>query len=189
MRYLILIKHAMPQIDPQRPAAEWSLSLEGQAAALALAGQLDVWSPAVVVTSEEPKASETGRLLAEARGLPVASVPGLHEHDRTQEPFEPDADRFREQVAHFFAEPDQQVYGAESANDAYARFGAAVDGVMAQYAGQNVAVVAHGTVISLFASQRAGVEPFELWQRLGLPSFVVLAWPACTVETIVEKIS
>lgn len=189
MPYLIFIKHAMPVIDPQRPPAEWQLSAQGQADCAALAACLDEWPPQVVVTSEEHKARETGRLLAEARGLPIISAAGLHEHDRTHEPFEPDVERFRQQVARFFAEPARRVYGAESADAAYARFGAAVDGVMAQQAGRDVALVAHGTVISLFASRRAGMEPFDLWRRLGLPSLVVLAWPRCEVRAVVEQIN
>jgi broad specificity phosphatase PhoE len=188
MPYLILIKHAMPEIDPQRPAADWTLSPHGQAASIALADHLDKWSPEVVITSEEPKASETGRLLAQACGLPYASAPDLHEHDRRQEPFDPDRERFQQQVARFFSEPDRLVYGAETADAAYERFGPAVDAVMAQHPKKNVAIVAHGTVISLFASRRAGLEPFDLWRRLDLPSCVVMAWPACTVETVVEKI-
>jgi broad specificity phosphatase PhoE len=188
MSYLVLIKHALPNIDPQRPASEWTLSLKGQVASQALAAHLDEWPPAVVVASEEPKASETGRLLAEARKLPFVTAPGLHEQDRSQEPFEPDPDHFSQHIAHFFANPDEHVYGAESADDAYERFSAAVAGIMEQHTGQNVAIVAHGTVISLFASRRAGLEPFDLWRRLGLPSFVVLTWPTCEVQTIVEQI-
>jgi broad specificity phosphatase PhoE len=42
---------------------------------------------------------------------------------------------------------------------------------------QNLAIVAHGTVISLFVSRLTNADPFLLWKRLGLPSFVVLSLP------------
>jgi predicted nucleic acid-binding protein len=45
-----------------------------------------------------------------------------------------------------------------------------------------------GTVIALFAAARTGVEPLTLWQRLGLPSFVVLALPNMALTEIVEQV-
>jgi len=38
----------------------------------------------------------------------------------------------------------------------------------------DVIVVSHGTVISLYVAAHAGVDGLALWKRLGLPSFVVL---------------
>jgi len=35
---------------------------------------------------------------------------------------------------------------------------------------------------------RAGVAPFPLWQRLGLPSFVELSLPDYAVTAIVDEI-
>jgi broad specificity phosphatase PhoE len=49
-----------------------------------------------------------------------------------------------------------------------------VDEILERYADENVAVVVHGTVITLFVARYAEVEPFGFWKRLGLPSFCVL---------------
>jgi broad specificity phosphatase PhoE len=51
-----------------------------------------------------------------------------------------------------------------------------------------VAIVSHGTVISLFAQRRAQQEPFALWRRMGLPSFIVLDMPQGRVAEICERV-
>jgi hypothetical protein len=40
----------------------------------------------------------------------------------------------------------------------------------------------------LFVALSAGVEPFPLWSRLGLPSFVVLSLPEMELVSIVEGV-
>jgi broad specificity phosphatase PhoE len=39
---------------------------------------------------------------------------------------------------------------------------------------KTLVVVTHGTVISLFVSRLTGSSDLELWNRLGLPSFVAI---------------
>ncbi len=43
-------------------------------------------------------------------------------------------------------------------------------------------------MISLFVARHAAVEPFPLWRRLGLPSFVVLAVPALALLEVIERV-
>jgi broad specificity phosphatase PhoE len=54
------------------------------------------------------------------------------------------------------------------------RFSGALHEILERYPDENVAVVAHGTVITLFVARHGAVEPFVFWKRLGLPSFCVL---------------
>jgi broad specificity phosphatase PhoE len=49
-------------------------------------------------------------------------------------------------------------------------------------------ILTHGTVLSLFVSRATGMEPFALWNRLGLPSFVVLRFPQLELVSVVEKL-
>jgi broad specificity phosphatase PhoE len=114
-------------------------------------------------------------------------VPGLHEHDRTGVGWLPEG-ALDQRVAAFFARPTECVFGQETAAAALARFQAAVAGVLARHPDGTVAIVAHGTVITLFIAACAGVDPFPFWQRLGLPSFVVLTRPDLTVVTAVEQV-
>lgn len=176
MPNLILIKHSLPEIIPDLPAREWHLSDEGRRRCENLAEAVVHYQPQVIITSLEPKAVETGQYLSVALQIPIDSMPDLHEHERRKIMFV-SQERFEADVRPFFEHPGQRVMGEESADEAYARFSAAVWGVVNSYPGQNIAVVAHGTVISLFVAHLTNTNPFPLWKRLGLPSFVVLALP------------
>ena len=187
MRQLVLIKHAAPEINPSIPAAEWQLSEAGQAACPALAERLRGFSPQIILSSVEPKARETARLIGVELGVTVEAVAGLHEHDRHNVPFLPD-DEFRAAVARFFERPNDLVFGREAATRALERFALAIDESIARFASGDLIVVCHGTVISLFVAARTGCDPYSLWQRLGMPSFVVLSLPALEMVGVVATI-
>ncbi len=78
--------------------------------------------------------------------------------------------------------------GNETADEAHARFAAAVEAVCARHSARNIMVVAHGTVITLLVARRAGLEPFPFWKRLGLPSFVALSLPDHAMQTVCDHI-
>ena len=176
MTILILVKHAMPEIDPNIPARYWRLSAEGRQAASALADTLASYHPSVLIASPEPKARETAEIIAARLGLEMAIDSELYEHDRANVPFLSQP-AFREAVAEFFARPDELVFGNETAQQARQRFTQAVEQIIAAHPDENIVIVAHGTVISLFAGHHAGIDPLRLWQRLGLPSYIVLSLP------------
>jgi broad specificity phosphatase PhoE len=58
-----------------------------------------------------------------------------------------------------------------------------------RYVEQNVMAFTHGTVLTLFVARVTGLEPFALWKRLGLPSFVVLSLPQLELVRVVEKLT
>ena len=176
MRKLILIKHARPQVDDRVPSHDWALSAQGRESCQPLARLVARHEPAVVVTSHEPKAAETGRIVATALGIPVREAPGLHEHDRSNVPMM-DSREFISTVALFFRDHDSLVLGLETADAALARFEQALADVVAAEPEGNIAVVTHGTVLALFAAAHGAGEAFQLWRRLGLPSLMVFDLP------------
>lgn len=187
---LILVKHARPAISPELPAAQWTLSESGRAACEPLARALALWKPEALIASAEPKAAETAQLTAERLGVLWRTAPGLHEHDRAGAPyFAAEAD-FAAAVAALFLRPAERVYERETANEALARFNAAIVPALAQESARSTAIVTHGTVIALYTAQlwnmdgRAG---YDLWRRLGLPSLVVVRAPGLSGPVIVER--
>jgi broad specificity phosphatase PhoE len=60
--------------------------------------------------------------------------------------------------------------------------------VLERHPRQSVAVVTHGTVMTLFVTRAAGLEAFPFWKRLGLPAFVVLSWPGLGLLDVVEGV-
>ena len=186
--HLILIKHSLPEIVPDIPAKQWHLSTTGRQRCEQLAVQLEVYSPDVFIASDEPKAQETGHIVASILGTPCTTAPNLHEHDRSNVEYFPAEEQFESRVARFFAHPGSLVFGQETADDAHARFANAVSTVITQHPGRTIAIVAHGTVITLFVARACGLQPIPLWKRLDLPSFVVLTLPAFQFHLIVDSV-
>lgn len=176
MRKLILIKHARPQQVEGTPPQQWGLSPEGREACAPLAEAVRRHAPAVVVTSTEPKAAETGAIIAGQLQIRVESAPDLHEHDRTNVPLMP-TPQFISLMALFFKQPGRLVLGAETADRMAGRFQRAIDAVLRSHADGNVVVVSHGTAIAQFAADHGAGDPFALWRGMGLPSMLVFSVP------------
>lgn len=185
---LILIKHAMPEIVPGKPPSSWLLSEAGKKSCRALGERLRGFEPEAIVTSTEPKANETGLRVSSVLGVPFESAPDLHETLRETVAFQDDPDEWHANVQRFFDHPDELVLGEETAAHAAERFTAAVQAVLTRYADGTVAIVCHGTVISLYAARVAGIEPYPLWRRLGLPSFVALSRPEMEIVEVVDGV-
>ncbi len=186
-RTLILVKHSLPALEPGVPSRDWRLSDVGRARCVLLAERLAVYKPAVIAASAEPKATETGQIVAERLVVPIEVIADLHENDRTGQGWLGTA-ALEARIARFFAEPGRRIMGNETADEAHSRFGAAVEDVCARHPVGNVVVVAHGTVITLFVARLAGLDPFSFWQRLGLPSFVALSLPDNDVQAICDRV-
>ncbi len=170
---LVLVKHSHVDVVPGRPPRTWELSAEGRRRALILAERLADLRAARVVSSVEPKAVETAEIVAQRLGVPAVTAPGLHEHERETAPFL-GAEAFATAMAWLFDEPHKVVFGEESADAAADRFAATVDALAGD---RDEIVVAHGTVIALYVSRVAGIDPYPLWRSLELPSYVVLSLP------------
>ena len=148
------------------PSEEWELSAEGRRRCGALAERLAAYEPRALLASTEPKARETAELVAPALGLDVRLSDGLRETARrTVGWLAPE--ELQRGIRELFRRPDEVVFGEESGAAALARFEAAVDGLP-----EPAVVVAHGTVLSLFAAPRTGRDPYELWRALELPDVV-----------------
>jgi broad specificity phosphatase PhoE len=187
MRKLILVKHAPPGVVPDVPPERWVLSDEGRRCCIPLAEALRPHQPAALVSSLEPKAAETGQLVAARLGLSFATADGLQEHDRGNVPHLRSRE-FISMMEVFFRKPGELVLGRETAGEALRRFEAAVGRVLTDHPDGNVAVVSHGTVIALLVAKYGQRKPFELWRRMGLPSFAVLDVPGYRVDAVVEAI-
>lgn len=187
-RKLILVRHSLPNIVPGVPACQWTLSEEGRQRCQPLASRLAVWQPGIVVSSLEPKAIETGRLVSDELDIPFETAVGLHEHERQGTAFTT-PERFQADIAVFFRQPGELVLGNETADQARERFHHAVTTVLSAHPLNTVAIVAHGTVITLFVCRVTGIEPFSFWRRLGLPALVVFGLPEADTNHPMELLA
>jgi broad specificity phosphatase PhoE len=155
---LTFVRHAEVDLDLGRPAATWTLSDAGRAAADEVA---DLLAPvARVVSSPEPKARATAAPLARRSGIAVELDERLREVERTANL--PDYDAHRDSVRRYLA--GAVVEGWEPRADAHARFAAAVAGL------DGAVVVTHATVLALFLDY-----DFRQWEAMRLPD--VITWP------------
>jgi broad specificity phosphatase PhoE len=186
-KHLILVKHSVPEIQQDRPANTWKLSEQGRLRAHRLAEELADFAPEMIVASREPKAKETADIVARHLRLNVQITPDLHEHDRSNVPYL-SHDAFQTSIYEFFQRPDQLAFGRETADQAYTRFYQAVHSLLVENKNKTIIMVTHGTVLSLFVARLTGSSALELWNRLGLPSFVAMDLGSSTVivrDTIV----
>ena len=184
-RKLILVRHSLPEMVSGVPASEWHLSAEGRRRCTALAGGLVAYGLAAIISSREPKAVETGQIVAETLSIPFETAPGLHEHERGVVLSLGSREDFEAQVARFFKHPDELVLGYETADEAHARFARAVVSAIRRRPGSNLAIISHGTVMTLFIARAAGLDPAPFWQGLALPSFAVLSLPGLDLLEVV----
>jgi len=188
MRKLILVRHSAPEIVSDVSANQWHLSNTGRLRCRKLAERLAVHAPDVIVSSLEPKATETGQIIADILGKPFETAENLHEHERSNVGLFGTKQQFEARVARFFENPRRLIFGEETADEAHRRFAKAVASVIRKHPGGNLAIVTHGTVMSLFVARAIGLEPFPFWKRLGLPAFVVLSLPGFGLLTVVENV-
>ena len=188
MRSLVFIRHSQSKPDSTRPARMWSLTDEGRRRCGLLAAQLGPFNINLIVTSTEPKAVETGELVAQRLGIPCQSVANLHEHERETVPYFETRDAFLDAVRKLFEHPDKLVFGEETGQAARERFGQAVETVMAENPQDNIAIVTHGTVLSLFVNHITGCEIYPFWQDIGMPAMVAFSYPEMELLTQLNEI-
>ncbi|MEM6430710.1 MAG: histidine phosphatase family protein [Deinococcota bacterium] len=173
---LILIRHAETQQDSNISSHNWRLTANGYDACVQLARELRKDNLTHIVTSDEFKATETGRILAEQLGIPVRQADNLHEHARKGFPYvAPDV--FLDTLRRFFEMPDVLVFGQETATQAAIRFEKGVQQVLETHPQDKLALVSHGTVMSLFVAKHNPIDVFKYWQGLPMPHVVRLSVP------------
>ncbi len=189
MPNLVFVRHSQTQPDSEIPSRLWLLTEEGRRRCQLLSELLISYHLDVIVTSYEPKAIETGELAARRLGISCQVMDDLHEHERQTTPYFETREEFLEAVNNLFSRPDELVFGNETALQARERFNRAVASVLAAYPRENIAIVTHGTVLSLFAIQFIDQEIFPFWQGLGLPAIVAFSYPEMGLLAQVNEIA
>lgn len=173
---MLLIRHSEVTIDPLTPSTEWRLSENGRHLTTQLAQMHRHHKPDLILTSQEPKAVETGRVLAEVWQRPFQSFPNLHEHERDDNSFIVDKAEWLAQVRRFFEAPNERLFGQETAVVAAQRFETAVRQAQTQFSGQRLAFVSHGRILTAFLTQHnPQLDPITFWETLPLPSAIVVS--------------
>lgn len=151
---------------------QWGLTARGEARCQSLATALEPYALERLRASYERKAQETARLVGARLAIPYETLRDVHEHDRMGAPFL-SHETFMATIRLFFREPRTLVYGRETAEEAFHRFSRAVHSLLAIEGDEPLAIVTHGTVISLFVAAHTTYDAYQFWKRLGQPAFIV----------------
>jgi broad specificity phosphatase PhoE len=171
MVQVLLVRHAMPLIEPDVPADQWQLGDDGRAAARKLA--LALPRAPFALTSDEPKAQQTAEEVVAVRGGTLTVDARVAE---TRRPNAWDAN-FGELARQFVA--GRQHDGWESQRAVVRRFDAAVREALAVSAEVPVVVVNHGQALTLWLSSIGAVRDApRFWSDLAFPDAwtVSLGW-------------
>jgi broad specificity phosphatase PhoE len=174
---LVLVRHSLPQIDENVPSSQWHLSESGRVAATVLAGKLKArdFTFTRIASSPEPKALQTAQVILSAIGSSAAVDvdDSLSEHRRNHVGFLPQKEFEGGIERLFISDLNELVFGEETANAALERFEGAVQRLTQSSAG-DLMIVTHGTVLSLYAKWRFGLDALSFWKALKAPTAVVI---------------
>jgi len=172
-RHVMLVRHAMPIVFPDRPPGSWRLGAEGMAQASDLARTVALQSPDLIVTSTEPKAIETGGTIAAGLHLACSSFEGFHEQGADSVPFVDDRDEFRKIVKRHFELADRAILGSEPSRDAARRFRTALDLLSIRFPEVRLPlIVSHGRIMAAFLGGLTGQDPWDIWKELTFPDLI-----------------
>lgn len=157
MRSVLFITHPEVVIDAAVPVPRWPLSAKGIARMMAFARSATVANVTAIHASDETKAQDGARILADSRGLAFHTRHELGENDRSATGFLKPAE-FEATADEFFANPTVSIRGWERAIDAQSRIVSCVSAlVRADQATGDIAIVAHGGVGTLLLCHLMGV--------------------------------
>ncbi|SFR53598.1 histidine phosphatase family protein [Litoreibacter janthinus] len=155
MRRAYYLSHPQVHIEPEVEIDQWGLSDVGRARVATLIAR-DLPDLSAVYSSLEVKALETARPLADASCCPLQPRADMGENDRSATGFLPPSE-FETTADRFFAEPDRNVRGWETARAAQKRITASVQTALLETSG-DVLFVGHGGVGTLLYCALRGVE-------------------------------
>ena len=198
MNRIILVRHSETRKEPHVPSYKWVLSREGKEKAKKLASQLSEYDIELIITSKEDKTRETANIIKhELKLKPVVEMDDLEETKRVSVPFYEDPEKFKAEIKKAMEMPDAIVFGEESFAAAQKRFVKTIGIILKEHSEkQTVAIVTHGTVLSLFLEHLTRIKAYKFWHIMNLPQFYVWnldemqLWPGLTaspVRTFLEK--
>ncbi len=177
---LVLIRHSNTKMEPEKYNPLWSLSLKGIENASRLAEHPLVQDIEVIYTSNQLKALHTGVIIASNLGVFVNQHEDLTELTSLTNDWKEDYDGF---INDIYSGNIVRHGDGESLQEATARFTRTLVDIVSNENGKNViGVVAHGNVLSLFASQYEDRTALEIHHSIQMPDIAVLDWESKTFE-------
>lgn len=176
---IILVRHAMPELDEATAPKEWQLGETGLKQAKKIAhfvkDNLDV--DPVIYSSNESKARDTAAIISEHLGLTHKENSKIGEFDLPALPIVGE-EAYQNRSRPIFKNPSSQVLGEESAEKALERFETGIQEILKDPLEDERLIVTHGIVMSLFIEKyNEEMNGLDIWKKLECPSYAVLSLP------------
>lgn len=170
----IFLRHAETVKDPNKPTPEWDLTPNALAKINEYISEKKFDGITKIHSSTEPKAVATGKPISMFLNLPIETLEEFVEVKREKK-FLTD-EEFLDQKKRELTNLDQIENGAESANQALTRFESGIKKLENKYSGENILIITHGTIMSLYVSQMHNdlENVFELWSKLKFCEMIVI---------------
>jgi broad specificity phosphatase PhoE len=178
---VILVRNAMPVVQPGVHPVRWRLDDLGRSAVASLAQSLPDELASPIWSSSEARAEETAEVLLASRADPRAELrldPDLREVGRPTSW----SSTYPEDLAGYFRHGDRP--GWEPATAVLTRVSSAIDRAVREAAGVPVAVVTHGLALSLYVGASCGLRPAGFLHSLLHPDAWLLDVAAGRLERL-----
>ncbi|MHB8380090.1 MAG: histidine phosphatase family protein [Acidimicrobiales bacterium] len=156
---VVLIRHAEPTVDPDRPPSEWQLTPNGKELSRVLGVRLRPSGLRRIVTSPEDKAWATATAVAEVLGVDVVVDERLREVQRpwTEDNFDDTVVRYLEGTP---------IEGWETIDRVASRL---MDSLVSHSGVGPIGVVTHGTAMACLVGAIDRVSRAVFWSDLTMP--------------------
>ncbi|WP_025272802.1 histidine phosphatase family protein [Haloglycomyces albus] len=159
---IILVRHAAPLVDGERPPSEWSLGREGRTETERMCARLvrEIGTRPNVVSSPEPKARQT------VAPIGVSEVDACFAEATIAAS---DLPLYRRQKRREYVEGTEHD-GWESHHDVVARFERGFQRHKHLADERPLVIASHGMAMTLWLRERYGIDkPGDFWQELRFP--------------------
>lgn len=149
MNTFYFLRHAKTRLDKDSPISKWGLSEEGRKKAEALTASTAFDSIDVIITSDEDKAYETAKPIADRLKKEIIRVEELNELDRDKGGFL-EKEEFDRTLQFALTNQNKSIHRWETAKHALERFSKKIDEINKKYNHKNILIVSHGCVVNLY---------------------------------------
>lgn len=177
----VLIRHANTKAVANKYNPLWSLSEKGVVNATKLAPHPLLADIELIYTSNQLKAIHTGIIVAEHLGVFLKQRDDLTELTSLTNDWKEDYEGF---IHAIYSGTIERHGNGESLAEATNRFTYALESIVTTESDKNViGIVAHGNVLSLFASQFEDRTALEIHHQITMPDIAVFDWDTKTFST------
>jgi len=172
---ITLIRHSKTKIEKNVSNLNWILSTEGVTLAKKFANRNEIKELDIIYSSNQNKAVETMVLLAKPNRTPLRTHENLTETTSVTNGFI--GEKFEETMEKYLLGEIDEMNGGETTYEALERFNSAIyEIVSSNHGDKNIGIVAHGTVLSLFADQFDERSALDIHKTIKMPDVAVLDW-------------